>query len=567
MVEYLRIRYTLIIIVILSCLNGCGLISATRVDKTGLGGANSASSSPFTLNRLKPQIIRTPGTEGAPDTFTIVPIFEPDPSQRFVLNLNPGVFSSADWTMTFDESGTLTDTVAKTTDQTAATITSIAKLATTFLAGADQADPLKANLDKINTAVSEVVKGASPCLPDALLGKCKRISSNEADAAWSSWLAFLNRMKVAFKEAQTPNLTYSDDLERRLLLVAFSTLWKGPDVEPGSIEPFVKLGQYVENGTDNCDDATSEFYKYLASTAFPDHDLGFYKKACLSIKPIAYRVYVAAKSADRSKLKAIKTEVLKSRTKLRSASKNDENDELLAVNFYNLNLAKIAASSIFSPETIFLLNLLDVEPATWRVKQIATLNKKIAQRQTDLRVPPITVDENIPDHVQDNESADAILSGLLRRKAALLGVLADYDAMVMMRMQLKGNQRAEDRKAAIDIIGLLETRIAAAESALSPSKAAIKPDDPVVATFLIPDENFSESKNNNTMSEWIIKNLGLHGSLGSNERPAYVLVYEPEWVSPSAPPTHATQPRPLPQPILNNQPTPAVPPEVNHKGN
>src|SRR5207245_324337 len=82
-------------------------------------------------------IVRNPGVDAAPDTYVITTTHIPDPKQRYVLALNPSVFSSVDWTMTFDENGSLIDTFAKVTDQTSAVLVSIGKLAAVVAGLAD----------------------------------------------------------------------------------------------------------------------------------------------------------------------------------------------------------------------------------------------------------------------------------------------------------------------------------------------------------------------------------------------------------------------------------------------
>src|ERR1700741_4295275 len=83
---------------------------------------------PFTLNRMSFKVVRTPNADGKSETYTATPTYVPDNRRRYQVQIDPALFASVDWTLTYDDMGILVSTNAKMTDQSVPVLKSVATL-------------------------------------------------------------------------------------------------------------------------------------------------------------------------------------------------------------------------------------------------------------------------------------------------------------------------------------------------------------------------------------------------------------------------------------------------------
>jgi hypothetical protein len=430
-------------------LTACGNLTAQRFDVATTNAAGTLKGVPFTLNKPKLTVTRTAGREGSPDIYAVKADYVPDPEQRYVLQIDPALLSSVDWTMGFDDTGTLTDTNAKLTDQTPTLLMSLAKLVVAAVAFADTSKPSEPeSVAKIDATVREDLNGSAPVVWDARAGSFRRIPSNRIAAHKAAWDDLWARLKQAADYGQaSSSFVYRDAMERTLLETALHLAKQGNVPRPSD-----QLNEGLESPYPN-------------------------------IKASASEINDAMVTYDRKKLRLIKAATLKARANLYAQYAVDpphERQDLDTIERISA-MVKDALSQIDSNASAsLLLDILDVDPTEWQRREVAEIDKEINQRRFLLRVPDGT--QALP----AREDSDRELNGLLRRRAAILGVLPEYDRRVSLRKVMTVERAAGHYKAMSDEIAFLDKRLADADGSIKPSAALdAKLEAPVPAEFMV----------------------------------------------------------------------------------
>lgn len=120
-------------IAVLALMSGCSTFSG---EKLGIKDNKSVEPTgiPYVLVRPEYTLTRTPPADGQKlPTYTIGVSYEADWSQRYSLNINPGLFVNPDFIMKLGAGGTLTGTTTTLTEQVTPTVTALGSFAKDFV--------------------------------------------------------------------------------------------------------------------------------------------------------------------------------------------------------------------------------------------------------------------------------------------------------------------------------------------------------------------------------------------------------------------------------------------------
>lgn len=459
---------------------GCGNLTTREFDIEKSKSGDNLGGVPFTLNKPHMTVLRTPGVDGSADTYAVTPSFLPDRGRRYVLKLDPSLLSSVDWTMSFDENGTLSETSATVTDQTPAIITSIGKLAVTagtwsamkpkvLVHGFDASSPPDPKADPlalVDRNMQRNFKSGSPQIYDVNSGKLVPLRT-DLSAATSRWNEIAREIQTFRSYEQVKSAyTYRDIFDYRLLQTALLI----------SQESVVTVPQPVREGL------------------LSDDKL---------IKARAAEISDALVAFNRPKLMDIKSTTLKAGAKLYARFVTLPSLEAdIESNRVILEMVNSALKAI-PDEMNFVMDIVELDPVVWQNRRLASLNRNIATRLHLLRLE------------HSDPGKDRQLSELLRQRAFTLGVLPEFERRAALQKMIVTDSSGEPFRELAREVVYLDKQLADAEAALKGVKKDIKADDPQPALMLLKERNASID------ATWLKKKLG-------KVRPPYVVIFEPD---------------------------------------
>lgn len=515
------IRFLVACVIVALSTSGCGpLLTAQKFTPPTQVGQKT-SGVPFSLNRPKLSIVRTPGAKGAPDTFAITTSYEPDPDQQYTLMINPGLLSNVDWTMTFDTQGTLTDTNAKTTDQTASAITAVASFAGSFaLAKSSLQDhalavPLPSafkcaqpnpaqpetpvrpdrSLDTIDEDLKSTLSPPEPRLWDTSKSAWQRLSLPESAHFQSVWNQLRDRMLDASCFGQWDEFFYENTEELQLLQTALHIQFtRNPDDSKQIGLVLNKFRHYLDSNGRPKANAPKEVDPSIQEALWLHHELSRIRN-----------------TLDTSELDGRKASLLHDRQNLNILAANNIDQDLSSernVNRIGLCLTlDVIKNWITEPEQL-LLQVSAPKPTDWVSQKIAELDKQIAAIQSRDRTPRGNA---LP---SKTGTFDPQVTDLERTKAFIMGVLPEYDKSAFLKKQLTAAGPTSDTKALLAELDYVEKRLSAAQGAVSMPSPQTSPDAPANAIPVV----------------WFSTTASIEQALdgkwpGKYARPDYVVVY------------------------------------------
>jgi hypothetical protein len=497
-------------------LAGCsGTLVSKPFDDTQVVVGKPLEGIPFSLNRPKLLVTRTPAVEGKPEAYVVSTSWEPDPLARYTLQLRPGLFSSVDWTMTFDANGALTDTNAKVTDQSASIVQAVGSL---VIAGAAllqlTADPpaLGVNCDDqypskdmpqivaLRSRVNREITGRGR-IWDVASAQWKSIAreeqarrARESDSFWN------DRVRLASCTGQLGTFTYADLGELALILTAVESFKELPNTNTTEVDATI--------------------------TGLP--------KEAEEERAVAFQLRRALLAYDVTAVQTIKANVIKTRAALNAERQGnldaDIDNKLEAVD-REVELASTVATKGFPKAFLFAVKLSSVKPADWRTSRLASLDKEIAQLALLSGTPANAGQGGV--YPAPPGVIDIRLAKLREQRAQILGVLPEFrrrtelhDRLVTGSPQEKSKAAtagmpAEKAKATLAEIDYLDKRVAAAEATVVLSKTTPKADDPVPASYLVSNCQLDDTQIKARLD-------ARRPSVGARPlRPEYVVVFNP----------------------------------------
>jgi hypothetical protein len=464
-------------------LAGCTNLKSQRFDVGASRSGTTIGGIPFTLNRPRLTVVRTPGVDGKPASYAVLPTFEPDPKQRFVLELDPALLSEADFKIDLDDKGSISGVTAKTTNQLPAILTSLVK-AGLSLATLD-ATNAKDETSTARAIIADLTRDLSQRrvqIWDTALGAMRTATPREISASKLALKSLGARLLKAasYGEAGT-TFTYENGEERTLLLTALHGIQPPPRAVIGAPDTVATLIASSDAGQKGRGVEIDALYQKLDRQGL---------KSIVSAQEKAidqlYASYaqVPPKPADGNKALTAAREVL--------------------------DAATFAIGRLVSDDQIkLLLTILERPSADWQRRMVADLDTSIAARRLTLRLGA--------NGALADESHDASLTLLLRRRAMILGVLPQYDRRQLLEQMIVSQHGKGDYKSLSDEIAYLDRRLNDAETTIKAASTDPKADDPVPAAFMTGDGNAIDSA-------WIVTRLDEHGAW---DRPQYVVVFEP----------------------------------------
>lgn len=449
------------LLLLASCalLVGCANYKTRAVDLTKATENSELAGMPFTLNKPQFTITRIPGGADAADRYTLTPNYVPDPTQRFAVSIHPSVLSSVDWTLAWDEGGSLTDSNGKFTDQSVAVLASVVKLAGAAAAFDSNEVPQTTSVQYIDARLTKNAVSATPMIYDPVSQDL--VAASSADVQWLSqaWAQMKAQLEDLANQGRLNAFTYQDIGERRVLLTALylskpDAIAKRPDLTAykASVDPAIT-------------------------------------KEAIAKRPYAFQVLAAYDDLDLARLNAIKAGAVKAQSRAAAdlrqmgapKAKFDSNATIkLQASVVAMAANAIDAVTVSPNDRLFALAKLPL--AEWQARRVNELNQAIGERQAALRG---TAAASIPS-TGDIERDDPALIVLQRRKATVLGMLDAFDQAEALRRV--SSQDPEAFANAQETRTSLLKRLAEAEAALVIAAATPKADDAVIAEWLQASE-------------------------------------------------------------------------------
>ena len=463
---------------ILGLVGACGTLVTTPFDATATKPGVALHGVPFSLNRPRLTVTRTEGVDGAPDLFSLATTWEPDPRQQYQLKLDPGLFSSVDWTMSFDANGVLSDTNAKTTDQTASVISALGTLGATAAAVAKAAAPAAA------APATDAIDGHAT-LPKTLPLACGDDYNDSAAMIGEirkEVAQYLKDNRLIWNPA-TGAWVVIMPADVQATIDASNTFWK-ERVQPASC-----IGQLSKFHYRNWFELqilhTGMRIYGLPDTSNLDAVIENPESSSL-LRDVAFRTRKALLEFDFAAFDALKSSMIKTRSNLLATGLNRYGHDLTkeaAESNAALLLLNDAMLHGFKPEPLMLAKIALVKQGPWLSREVALLNDEIARLIGNDRIPSSGVSVGNP--IRDVEHSDASLQEIYRTKAYVLGLLPDYDRRRALDESLVKGTKPGQARIVMAEIDFLDRRLTTAESAALAPKPAAKADDAVRAPYLV----------------------------------------------------------------------------------
>lgn len=466
----------LVAVVVASTTGGCSSLKGQRFDHEAVPRGETLTGVPFTLNRPIPSVTRTHGGDGASDKYEISFDYLPDPDARFTLDIDPSMLSSVDFNMAFDANGSLTETTAKTTDQTGPLIVALGKLAATAAAFDRTTPDDKTAISALENVGNAYFAEPGSTVQDPVTGKMRRVNDSDR-AAWSSM--FKRIRKEADEGPIRKTFVYASSHEYALLQAVLTSR---------------RL-------------ASRQAARKLATPATAAGDSSQTKET----REKAAEIQDAIDRLDKRELVKIKTELIDKRRALRGAyamNPTSDRQAQLDANYQLLLLTK----SKFEPENDLLVDLADLTETEWQRRSLANLNKQIEARRHVVRIQA----SNDAKPNSAREATDEKLNELLARKALVLGLGPQRQRKLELNRLLAQARTPRELQVLRQEIAELEAVEVAAENGLkSSAKEPAVTDGPVQSALL--SAPYSTTVDNN----WI------KTTLGSRPLPLYVVALQP----------------------------------------
>jgi len=515
---------------------GCGTLTSKQFDVSKAEVGKELDGVPFSLNRPKITVVRTPGADGAPDTFSLPTAYEPDPENQYVLKMDPGFFSSVDWTMNFDVNGVLVETNAKTTDQTASLISAAGSLASAAVGiprslrifegpatceNTESPEIGKIRDDMLGTKESPGHSAKLGQLPDKKMlwdarnRKEVSIPPQEVESYVSSFGAMWADVSALKCHGQLAKFAYKNSQELQLLQTAL----------------------HLEE-TSNPPASSRVVASWLVLKKTPD---GADKKIPDDVLQCAFRIEAALRKYDFNELDAIKTELLKTAKNLNSKlAANLDADVAPGITNNNICMEMIADAQSVAEENAaikLLRQLAELTPTEWRNRRISALNQEISQLQQQNRVPnALANSEKNAGAMNDDERSDPNLKNKSREKARILGVLSEYDRRQELEEIGISHGDIWQSQSLLAEIDYLDKQIAAAEAPTVIAKSPEKADDPAAAAYIVSscpggpitgDAIQIKVDDSGTIKAKLASQPGKTSWKDTLYRPEYVVVFQP----------------------------------------
>jgi hypothetical protein len=419
------------------------------------------------------------------------PLLLPDPDQRYVLQIDPALFASVDFSMGFDDNGSLTDTSAKLTDQTGTILTAVGKLGLSLAALDVAKDP--PSQPEIAKAIDQAISAAlaSGAIKDPDTGAPRPVTQGDL----SAWKTLQPRLHEAGRLGELlTKFVFRDYAE-------YTLVYNGLEVEreryarrpPGDVYTAFL-------------DKASEAHRAIVEPARRNIDIDGLKDFKAGL--------LKERAGQRQKLEA---QLDRSNPGDTSALKT-----ALDVNRSSIALANAALENIpeHAPAAAALRQIVSIKPKEWQARMVAAINKQIEARRQIARI------KGAP----EPEQSDKALRDLLRQKAAILGVLPEFNRAEALRSVTTAEKDIGRFRRVADEIAYLDRRMSQVEAALKPEQQAQKGEEGTPARWV------RLTNGDLAASDCIKEEL-------KERRPAYVVVLEPvASATPPKKPGAATKP-------------------------
>jgi hypothetical protein len=324
-----------------------------------------------------------------------------------------------------------------------------------------------------------------------------RASPSDVKDLGSTWSQLKPRLDILAEQGRVASFTYQNARERIVLLTAL----------------YLSLNEPQFNAKD------LKANKVLASKNVNEADQW----------PYAQQIVDAYEALDLAKINAIKAAAIKTKSRAEAdlrqvdALKEEfERNKLIITQQLIIGLADDAAKMLKAVPNDRLFAIAKLPIDSWSARRITELNSEIAARQLAIRAESQAVDLASPGNL---ERDDQQLRSLLRRKAAVLGLLDVHDqAETLRRVAMTDPKTFKDAQSMrADML----KRLADTEAALVIAATTPKPDDSVIA------ETLQASANDKPDDRWVKDRV--------RGRPTYVVVLQP--VAGSKPAVPSTTPQ------------------------
>lgn len=450
---------------------------------------------PFTLNKPKFSVVRTPGADGI-DQYVITPTYVPDTSRRYAVRLHPPVTASVDWSLSLDESGSFSDANAKMTDQTVNILASAAKLAVSVAALDRFERDATLSLRDIDSVLQANFGSGTPQIFDETKKILRNASAGEVAAMRATWRDLLPRLLAQAELGKLSDYGYRDASERNLLLTALH-------LNPGPTNARPRL---------------------LVHTGISTYQADLKRRGVLFQILAAYDAYAPAALRDirKAAIKARTTRLAVLRTVNTSAADIAADEEMIfeeRVAAY----AKNAHGTLQAAPNEVIFSITDISAGEWAARRLLDLNRQIEERRVVIRASALG---GTPGVGSDPERSDPVLTELDRRKAIVLGLLSVQDQAVALDRVSPANP--EKFKQAQEMRAALRKQLAEAEAALISAKSTPVAEGPVFAEYVqataadTPDGNWVAAR--------------------AEGKPQYVVVLQPVSAAAPAPGVPAAAP-------------------------
>lgn len=491
-------------------LSGCTSLEGAKYNYGTSDENGKLKGVPFTLNKPVPTIVHVPATDDKRETYTTTFAYTADSKHRYTLTVNPSYLASVDFSLSFDALGSFTEGSVKTTDQSAALLTSVGKLALTMADASERA---------VDINVARLIEK----------GDSMRLTSEDG-ANWESVKADLRRLQIDKKVKA--EYVYRLPGERTVLrkiygkamedLAARAKAYQPPVVDTTVSAPTEPIPVPIPVPVQLKGSAASRTAAAIATDEAKDVEnfrAVIDKVKGIDDKPLADAVVQAMNSGNIAALNGARSaEVAALQVQRASLELRDSPTVLQASKATITRISLLDKATEAIPEYLRLAqSMAELSPTDWKRRTVAALNTDIDVRAHTVRIQLANSSKPLPSlgalecPIVSNEAEVTPLRGttaaktrtavpavapqnfviedlaalcqLKQKKAVVLGISTEYRRRAELASMLVTAGSPKELKLLRDEIASLDTTIADAESSLKTKAKETKTEEPYVAFY------------------------------------------------------------------------------------
>lgn len=472
-------------------LTGCSNLSGSTYIYGSTGDSKRLKGVPFTLNKPVPTVVHTPATDDKRETYTTTFAYAADSSHRYTLTVDPSHLASIDFSLSFDTQGSFTEGSAKTTDQSAAVLTSVVKLGLAVFDSSEKAvDAEVARLIETGDQLVDTFDADERAAWTKVKTEMKRLQTETRVKA--EYVYTVSAERAVLRKIYDRTMAKLAKAARTVVPVATDTKIEAPSNPAAVVPPVPASLQNTDTGRDPKAIAQDESNDAIAFA------IAVQKVEALKNEPhkdaqLSDAILHAMRTGDVAVLSSARANEVAVLASLRASLELTDSEKVLTKSQQvadRIGVLSTATDAI--PRHLRLAkSMAELSPSEWRRRTVVALNSEIDAAAHTARVQLANDPKPLPalgapecTRTSGAGGATATLCQLRQKKAIVLGVSDEYRRRNQLAATLEAVTTPRELKLLREEIAALDATISEAETSLKAKPKEPKAEDPYAALYV-----------------------------------------------------------------------------------